>query len=159
MKKNHSTKRALIGSMMSLVLCIAMLLGTTLAWFTDMAGTSVHKSESGTLKVALIDEEGNPLTEALTWVKASRHEEEEILWEPGADETGTKAVSAEVRLTDENGNKVTAADNTFFVLTMQIEKNANVIGFYHNGVEVTKAESAEAVAAANDLYYYDAADR
>ena len=85
MKKNHSTKRTLIGSMMSLVLCITMLLGTTLAWFTDTASTSVHKIESGKLKVALIDKEGNPLTEALTWVKASGHKEEEILWEPGAE--------------------------------------------------------------------------
>ena len=324
MKNSKSTKRTLIASVMSLVLCITMLLGTTLAWFTDTASTSVHQIESGTLKVALVDEDDQPLTKALTWVKAKGHEAEEILWEPGASyhlpsfriknngnlalkyklqiagiekgdagllevldftftegeneeldlskeghlkanetsklitisakmqetagneyqgktvdgiaitviatqdtiendsdgntydedaaypaaaagavvkdgatvlqendseynvkvtapagsvsadvntltltvekattpsnitiETGTSAISAEVKLVDENGGKVTATEDKFFVLTMQVEKGTNVIAFYHNGTAVTKAESAEAVAAANDLYYYD----
>lgn len=84
MKKNRSTKRALIGSAMSLILCITMLLGTTFAWFTDTASTSVHKIEAGTLKVELVDENDKPLTEALNWVKAEDGKNEEILWEPGA---------------------------------------------------------------------------
>ena len=32
-----------------------------------------------------------------------------------------------------------------------------MIGFYHSEAPLTKAESAEAVKAANDTYYYDAA--
>ena len=84
MKKNKSTKRALIGSAMSLILCITMLLGTTFAWFTDTASTSVHKIEAGTLKVELVDENDEPLTEALNWVKADKGKNEDILWEPGA---------------------------------------------------------------------------
>ena len=84
MKDSRSTKRALVGSVMALVLCITMLLGTTLAWFTDTASTSVHQIKSGTLEVALVDENDQPLTEALTWVKAEEHENEPILWEPGA---------------------------------------------------------------------------
>ena len=71
--------------------------------------------------------------------------------------TGTDAVTAEVRLEDQNGNKVTAADGKFFTIALQLEKKLNVIGFYHSETPLTKAESAEAVKAANDTYYYDAA--
>lgn len=72
-------------------------------------------------------------------------------------EYGTQALSVNISLTDENGAKVTAAAGKFFTLTAQFEKNANVVGFYHNGVAMTKVASAEAVSAANDTYYYDAA--
>ena len=84
MKKSQSTKRSLTGSIISLVVCIAMLIGTTFAWFTDTASTSVNKIQAGNLKVALVDENGNPLTEALKWQKAPGHETETVLWEPGA---------------------------------------------------------------------------
>ncbi len=68
--------------------------------------------------------------------------------------TGTAAVTAEFNLVDENGNKVTAAAGKFFTLDMQLEKNVNVLAFYHNDEALTKGESAELTA--NDMYYYDA---
>ncbi|MEI3142377.1 MAG: hypothetical protein V8S77_03835 [Oscillospiraceae bacterium] len=71
--------------------------------------------------------------------------------------TGTDTVTTEVRLEDQNGNKVTAVDGKFFTIALQLEKKLNVIGFYHSETPLTKAESAEAVKAANDTYYYDAA--
>ena len=71
--------------------------------------------------------------------------------------TGTNAVTTEVRLEDQNGNKVTAADGKFFTIALQLEKKLNVIGFYHSETPLTKAESAEEVKTANDTYYYDAA--
>ena len=71
--------------------------------------------------------------------------------------TGTSAVSSSISLADQAGNAVTAAAGKFFTLDMQLEKNANVIGFYHNGTPLTKVASADAVKAANDTYYYDAA--
>lgn len=71
-------------------------------------------------------------------------------------ELGTNAVTANVTLLDENGNKITAENGKFFTLTMQQAKGANVIGFYHNGVAMTAVASAEEVAATNDTYYYDA---
>lgn len=70
--------------------------------------------------------------------------------------TGTKAVSAEFRLVDQNGDKVTAAEDKFFTLTMQLDKNANVLAFYHYETALTKANSLEELTA-NDMYYYDAA--
>ena len=63
---------------MSLVLCFAMLLGTTFAWFTDNASTAVNKIQAGTLDVALEmkDASGNWVNaegQTLSWVKARTH--------------------------------------------------------------------------------------
>lgn len=44
---SKSTKRALLVSALSLVVCLAMLVGTTFAWFTDTATTGVNKIVSG----------------------------------------------------------------------------------------------------------------
>ena len=330
MTNRKSTKRALLGSVVAMVLCLAMLVGVTFAWFTDTASTGVNKIQAGNLDVQLQyatawDENGNVTTWAdaqgkqLEFKKAVGAENEAILWEPGctyelpelrvvnkgnlalkykvaitgingsaklndvidwtindadinltemqlkAGEegaaftikghmqesagndymnesidgiaitvvatqntvesdsfnntydanatypvvavgdvntdgdtviqdrekdptviatipagstdagkltlvkaegqtpanieivTGTDAVTTEVRLEDQNGNKVTAVDGKFFTIALQLEKKLNVIGFYHSETPLTKAESAEAVKAANDTYYYDAA--
>ncbi len=69
-------------------------------------------------------------------------------------ETGTNAVTAEVKLTDANGNAVTASAGKYFTLTMKLEAGQNVIGFYHNGTALTRADSETLTA--NDMYYYNA---
>ena len=71
--------------------------------------------------------------------------------------TGTSAVSSSISLADQAGNAVTAAAGQFFTLDMQLKKNANVIGFYHYDTPLNKVASKDAVKAANDTYYYDAA--
>ena len=47
MTNRKSTKRALLGSVMAMVLCLAMLVGATFAWFTDTASTGVNKIQAG----------------------------------------------------------------------------------------------------------------
>lgn len=44
-----TTKRALVSSVLAIVLCLAMLIGTTFAWFTDTASTGVNKIQAGNL--------------------------------------------------------------------------------------------------------------
>ena len=329
-KKSNSTKRALISSVLAFTLCVAMLIGTTFAWFTDTASTAVNKIQAGNLGLALDMKEGDNWVTAegktLDFKKAAGAENEEILWEPGctyelpelrvtnngnlalkykvritgikgseklnevidwtidgatlgeeyhlragefqnitikghmqetagneyqglkienvaiiviavqdtvesdsygttydaqadgtfgdinwSDDlsattdvkagtdtvikdretnptvtatvpanstnattltliktkaetpasievvTGTDAITADMKLVDQDGNTVNAAGGKFFTLTMQLEKNLNVIAFYHHADPVAKAASAEAVSAANDQYYYDAA--
>ena len=51
MTKHVSTKRALILSLLSMLLCVSMLVGSTYAWFTDTASTGVNKIVAGHLKV------------------------------------------------------------------------------------------------------------
>ena len=46
-----ATKRALLTSVMALVMCVVMLVGTTFAWFTDTASTGVNKIQAGNLDI------------------------------------------------------------------------------------------------------------
>ena len=82
MTNRKSTKRALLGSVMAMVLCLAMLVGATFAWFTDTASTGVNKIQAGNLDIEIQDENGKPVTN-LSWVKAEGAEGEQVLWEPG----------------------------------------------------------------------------
>ena len=88
MTNRKSTKRALLGSIMAMVLCLAMLVGATFAWFTDTASTGVNKIQAGKLDVALEmkDASGNWVSaegKTLDFVKAADAKGEAILWEPG----------------------------------------------------------------------------
>ena len=84
MNNTKTTKRALLSSVMAMLLCITMLIGTTFAWFTDSASTAVNKIQAGTLDVQLLDASGHSLEGAtLSWQKAAGAENEEVLWEPG----------------------------------------------------------------------------
>ena len=89
MTNAKTTKKALFASVMSLLLCVSMLIGTTFAWFTDTASTGVNKIQAGTLDVELVDENGNSLEgKTLEFVKASNAPDgEAILWEPGCTYT------------------------------------------------------------------------
>ena len=89
MTNRKSTKRALLGSVMAMVLCLAMLVGATFAWFTDTASTGVNKIQAGKLDVALemkdaagqwVSAEGK----TLQFKKAANAPADEaVLWEPG----------------------------------------------------------------------------
>ena len=86
MTSSKSTKRALIYSTLALLMCVAMLIGTTFAWFTDTASTGVNKIVSGNLKVDIIGAKSDSHIEKLNFTKAATTDAEagaEILWEPG----------------------------------------------------------------------------
>ena len=118
MTNRKSTKRALLGSVMAMVLCLAMLVGATFAWFTDTASTGVNKIQAGNLDVVLemqnadgkwVSAEGK----TLDFVKAAGAENEAILWEPGCTYTlpelrvvnnGNLALKYKVAITGINGS-------------------------------------------------------
>ena len=54
MTNAKSTKRALVVSILALVLCFAMLLGTTYAWFTDEVTSTGNKIQAGTLEIDML---------------------------------------------------------------------------------------------------------
>lgn len=95
MTSSKTTKRALFSSALAMVMCVAMLIGTTFAWFTDTASTSVNKIQAGTLKVGIeMATAWNEAGEPTAWADAenqtlkfrkseSAAENESILWEPG----------------------------------------------------------------------------
>ena len=53
MTKTKSTKRALLLSALSLLMCVSMLIGSTFAWFTDSVTSSGNIIKSGTLDVTM----------------------------------------------------------------------------------------------------------
>ena len=82
--KNFSSKKALFLSVISMVICVSMLIGSTFAWFTDSATANVNTIQAGNLDVELVGKDGKTLTEALKWVKSAEAPEgEKVLWEPG----------------------------------------------------------------------------
>ena len=88
MNNRKATKRALLTSVMALVMCVVMLVGTTFAWFTDTASTSVNTIKAGNLDIALEMKEGNDWVNAegktLEFQKAAdAPATEKVLWEPG----------------------------------------------------------------------------
>ena len=85
MSKTKSTKRALIASVLSIILCFAMLLGTTYAWFTDTVVSGGNIIRSGILDADLVDADGNSLAgKSLQFQKADAAPDgEKVLWEPG----------------------------------------------------------------------------
>ena len=81
-KKVGGTKRALLTSVLALVLSLAMLAGTTFAWFTDTASTGVNRIVSGNLDVGL-KYWGGAESGWLTAEDSKKLFDENALWEPG----------------------------------------------------------------------------
>lgn len=83
--KAKSTKRALLSSLLALVLCFSMLLGTTFAWFTDSVTSANNIIQAGNLDVELYYQaEGET-----TWTKVTETTnvfKDGVLWEPGHTE-------------------------------------------------------------------------
>ena len=88
MNNRKATKRALLTSVMALVMCVVMLVGTTFAWFTDTATANVNTIKAGNLKVQLQVKENDQWVDAkgktLQFVKAANGKDQKVLWEPGA---------------------------------------------------------------------------
>ncbi len=77
-------RRAMLTSAFAIFMCVAMLIGTTFAWFTDTASTSVNSIKSGNLDIQLVDADGNDLEgTTLAWKTADNRAADAILWEPG----------------------------------------------------------------------------
>lgn len=148
MTKSKQTKSALFSSVVALLLCFTMLLGTTFAWFTDSASSSVNKIQAGTLDIQLLDASGNSLEgETLAWQKAAGYENETVLWEPGCTynlqpitikNNGNLALKYKIEITGINGD---AKLNEAIVWTITNS----------NGVSDLSADHALAAGASNTL--------
>ncbi len=84
MTQNKLTKRAFLASLLSMLLCVSMLVGTTFAWFTDTASTGVNQISSGNLDVVF-----EYSHDFAAWNDASDSTElfdDDTKWEPGRAE-------------------------------------------------------------------------
>ena len=141
MNNRKATKRALLTSVMALVMCVVMLVGTTFAWFTDTASTSVNKIQAGNLKVLLVDKDGNNLKgKTLEWKAKDNREQSKIFWEPGCEyelqdvyvkNDGNLALKYKIEITGIKGS-----DKLNEVITWTIN-DANLSADHHLGAGET----------------------
>lgn len=84
MAKAKNTKKALLASIISIMLCLAMLVGSTFAWFTDSVTSGMNKVVAGTLDIEL-EYCKDPSAENADWqpVQGADNLFDIELWEPG----------------------------------------------------------------------------
>ena len=132
MTSSKATKRALLTSVLALLMCVTMLIGTTFAWFTDTASTAVNKIQAGTLDVDIVDKNGDSLDgKSLSFKDVNNNTD--ILWEPGATfnldsfkivNKGNLAFKYKVIISGVNGNAKLLEAIDFFVKIGDAEKVA-----------------------------------
>ena len=134
MKK--TTKRALLLSALSLLLCVSMLVGSTFAWFTDSVTSAGNKIQSGTLKIdlELYDKDTK------TWNSIKETKDPIFnydLWEPG--------YTAVQLLKIENEGNLALKWYAKFVSATKLSKLADVIDVYvcPSATELTYPTSRE----------------
>ena len=110
MTKQKSTKRALLLSALSLLMCVSMLVGTTFAWFTDSVTSAGNIIKAGNLDVEMYWADGGkavPADDSADWTDASTGAIfNNDLWEPGYTEAkhlkianvGTLALNYQLRI-------------------------------------------------------------
>ncbi len=167
MKKN-STKRALVASILSMVLCCSMLLGTTFAWFTDSVTSTGNVITTGKLDVAMywVEADEDPAT-TTAWADASNGPIfKNDKWEPGYLEAkhlkianeGTLALKYQMRILANGVVSILAdvIDVYYFDEAVQMDRadftDANRLGTlkevlnveYANNISKKVADSLEA---------------
>ena len=157
--KKRTTRRALVMSLLSLLLCCSMLVGTTFAWFTDSVTSGKNKIIAGNLDVELYYQ--NDTTSDWTKVGTETNVfKTDTLWEPGHTEVvklkvvneGTLAlkyqlgvnVASEIGSINKDGNPFKLSDYIKFAV---IEGDNT----YTREQAVAAAEAADATAL-NEAY-------
>ena len=87
MFKMKGTKRSLLMSVLALLLCVSMLIGSTFAWFTDSVTSAGNIIKSGKLDVEMYWAEGTEDPASATWSDAAAGAIFDYdKWEPGYTE-------------------------------------------------------------------------
>ena len=124
MTKTKSTKRALLMSALSLLMCVSMLIGSTFAWFTDSVTSAGNKIQAGTLKIDLEllekNEDGSTKWTSLKDSKAPIFNYDK--WEPGYTDVKILKIENEGTLALKWVAKFVSADD--------LTELANVIDVY-----------------------------
>lgn len=96
-----TTKRALISSVVALLVCFTMLIGTTFAWFTDSVTSAGNKIVAGNLDVQLLmdaDVDGtyDDISDSTSPIfgegSIAQDNNAETLWEPGKTQVAYLAI-------------------------------------------------------------------
>ena len=152
MTNKKNTRRALVMSVISLILCCAMLVGTTFAWFTDSVTSGNNIIQSGNLDIRLFhssyaktastnqfglgfgysEKEGQEV-DSNTQLFLN-NENKPILWEPGATvvenfrikNDGSLALQYEFRLQIGEATKTPHGKDLTDAISLYIDK---IVGY------------------------------
>ena len=149
-------KNQLLYSVLSLLLCVSMLLGTTFAWFTDSVETGINTIAAGNLDVELYHSNAavqNEKVDASTELFMDLNGKD-ILWEPGVVSyenlrvvnEGDLALAYQLALNTANENYIVdPATGAQYGLSQVLQ-----VGVVEGGITATDRDSVVAsVAAAN----------
>ena len=145
MENSKSTKRALLTSVLALLMCVTMLVGATFAWFTDTASTGVNKIQAGNLDVKLMYS-----TDMQTWKEATDQTklfDDNALWEPGYTQV--------VYLKIVNAGKLALKYEAGFSKNYTSNKGKNINGDWYrvdNYLKIGTAETATKFANREDVW-------
>ncbi|MBQ4108102.1 MAG: hypothetical protein IJC80_01735, partial [Clostridia bacterium] len=130
MTNSKMTRRALLTSLMALVLCFAMLTGTTFAWFTDQETSGNNKIIAGNLDVEMyLDGAADPIDSNTKLFVAVKH------WEPGVVAYENITVVNEGNLALKYQLSMNFADNGL--------AEALKVGVIEGGVQTTDRETVK----------------
>ena len=132
MTNSKHTKRALLASILSVVVCAAMLAGSTFAWFTDSVTSAGNIIKSGNLDVALEWANGTEALDTAEWKDASTNAIFNYdLWEPGYTEARHVRISNKGNLALKYESRIAANG--------EVSKLADVIDVYYikDGKQIT----------------------
>lgn len=147
MFNKKTRKGSVAASVVSLVLCCVMLLGTTFAWFSTSVSSSVNAIQSGSLKIDLVNGEGKSLV-GDTIAIASKEGFTTTFWEPGCEATFEDVfVKNESNIDVKYEIKVVGLDGDSKLLDA-IEFTNNIEEFYEEGktyATLAAGEKSEAI--------------
>ena len=99
MNNTKTTKRALLSSVVAMLVCITMLIGTTFAWFTDKVTSGGNKIQAGNLDVQLLMHDGTNYVDISDNASPifgtgsiAQKNNAETLWEPGKTQVAYLAI-------------------------------------------------------------------
>ena len=156
MKSKH-TKKALLMSVLSMLMCMAMLVGSTFAWFTDSVTSGNNKIVAGNLDIELNYQ--NASMTSFAEVKASTEdlfvtpEGAEILWEPGAvavsylELKNAGSLALKYKLSVDAKDTVVGEDGAALsqvLKTAVVEIDKAEVGTYDRAAALEKVKAADA---------------
>ena len=127
---NKSTKRALLASVMALLLCFTMLLGTTFAWFTDSVSNGVNKIVSGNLDIELYH---------INFAEAANASPMGVGFGIPKDATGEKIEANTKLFLNENGDEMLWEPGATCVESFRIKNEGSLALKYQFKLEVENA--------------------
>ena len=130
MTNTKSTKRALLASVMALLLCFTMLLGTTFAWFTDSVSNGVNKIVSGNLDIELYH---------INFAEAANASPMGVGFGIPKDATGEKIEANTKLFLNENGDEMLWEPGATCVESFRIKNEGSLALKYQFKLEVENA--------------------